>query len=156
MCATLPGEDYSSLKSSTTRSVLQVHAGSFCVSVIHRTLTWTTGSLTCVSDHFVHIHTGVGLNDESAHIFDSEKLTSFCCAPGGVQTRVLESIGSWVQRSTSWATLSPLATLFFSPFHSHQKCVCTCILPWRHLFSWFKYIIGSATVTDCFFDIKSL
>ena len=28
-----------------------VHAGSFHVSVIHRTLTWTTGSLSCVRDH---------------------------------------------------------------------------------------------------------
>ena len=31
--------------------VQQVHAGSFCVSVIHQTLTWTTGSFTCVCDH---------------------------------------------------------------------------------------------------------
>ena len=31
--------------------VLQVHDGSFRVSVIHRTETWTTGSLTCVRDH---------------------------------------------------------------------------------------------------------
>ena len=29
----------------------KVHAGSFHVSVIHRNLTWTTGSLTCVHDH---------------------------------------------------------------------------------------------------------
>ena len=27
---------------------LRVHAGCFSVSIIHRTLTWTTGSLTCV------------------------------------------------------------------------------------------------------------
>ena len=31
-------------------SVSKVHADTFNVSVIHRTLTWTTGSLTCVSD----------------------------------------------------------------------------------------------------------
>ena len=31
--------------------VLQVHAGFFRVSVIHRTLTWTTGFLTRVRDH---------------------------------------------------------------------------------------------------------
>ena len=31
---------------------LSVHAGSFRVSVNHRTLTWTTGSLTCVRDHY--------------------------------------------------------------------------------------------------------
>ena len=30
----------------------QVHAGSCRVSIIYRTLTWTTGSLTCVRDHF--------------------------------------------------------------------------------------------------------
>ena len=30
--------------------VLGVHAGSFCVSVIHQTLTWTTGSLTWICD----------------------------------------------------------------------------------------------------------
>ena len=29
----------------------QVHAGSIRVPVIHRTLTWTTGSSTCVRDH---------------------------------------------------------------------------------------------------------
>ena len=29
----------------------KVHAGSVRVSIIHRTLTWTTGSLTCVRDH---------------------------------------------------------------------------------------------------------
>ena len=29
----------------------KVHAGSLCVSIIHQTLTWTTGSLTCVRDH---------------------------------------------------------------------------------------------------------
>ena len=32
-------------------SVSKVHAGSFPVYVIQRTLTWTTGSLTCVRDH---------------------------------------------------------------------------------------------------------
>ena len=30
---------------------LQVHAGSFHVSVIHQTLTWTTGFLMCIRDH---------------------------------------------------------------------------------------------------------
>ena len=32
-------------------SVSKVHAGSFRFSVSHRTLTWTTGSLTCVRGH---------------------------------------------------------------------------------------------------------
>ena len=60
--------------------VLQVYAGSFRVSVIHRTPTWTTGSLTCVRDHS---HTCVytrGLGTQTAchhNIFDSEKLSQF-------------------------------------------------------------------------------
>ena len=29
----------------------KVHAGSFCVFIIHRTLTWTTGSSTCIRDY---------------------------------------------------------------------------------------------------------
>ena len=33
------------------RYCFSVHAGSFRVSVIHRTLTWNTGSLLCVRDH---------------------------------------------------------------------------------------------------------
>ena len=38
--------------------VLQVHAGSFHVSVIHQTLTRTTGSLTCAREHScVCVHT---------------------------------------------------------------------------------------------------
>ena len=32
-------------------SVSKVHAGSFRVSIIHRTLTWTTGSLMCIRDY---------------------------------------------------------------------------------------------------------
>ena len=50
----------------------KVHARSFRVSVIHRTLTRTTGSLTCVRDHSytvgMHAHGVVGHTDsESAH-----------------------------------------------------------------------------------------
>ena len=62
--------------------VNNVHAGGFHVSVIHRSLTWITGSLTCVRDHSyacVYIHTGgLGIPTASQHnIFESEKLTSF-------------------------------------------------------------------------------
>ena len=32
-------------------SISKVHAGSFRVSVIHQTLTWTAGSITCVHDY---------------------------------------------------------------------------------------------------------
>ena len=46
-----------------------INAGSFRVSVIHRTLTRTTGSLTCVRNQSyacVYIHTGVGHTDNES------------------------------------------------------------------------------------------
>ena len=42
----------------------------FLVSVIHQTLTWTTGSLTCIRDHSyvcVHTHRGLGTPTTSQH-----------------------------------------------------------------------------------------
>ena len=39
--------------------VLQVHAWSNCVSVIHQTLKWTTGSLMCVRDSYACVCTRV-------------------------------------------------------------------------------------------------
>ena len=65
-------------------SVSKVRAGSFRVSVIHLTRTWTTGSLTCVCDHsYVCVYTqelgeSAFLTRKNTHIFD--------CAPGGVWT----------------------------------------------------------------------
>ena len=78
-------------------------------SVIHRTLTWTTGSLKfnmCRRSFLcVRKHTGVGhIINESAQHFDSEKLSQiFDCAPDGVWTS-----GLWIQSrcSTNWATPS--------------------------------------------------
>ena len=67
----------------------QVHAGSFNVSVIHRTPTWTSGSLTCVHDHpYACSYTRrLGTPTTSQHnIFYSEKLTDFSCAPDIVRT----------------------------------------------------------------------
>ena len=78
--------------------LLLVHAGSFCVSIIHWTLTQTTGSLMCACDqYFACVYTqGLGTPSASQHkIFDSEKLTSFSSAPGGVRIS-----GSWVRHST--------------------------------------------------------
>ena len=71
--ATLHGY-YSSLQSSATQS--WVHAGSFHVSIIHQTRTWTTGSLACVHDHsYECIYTqGLGTPTASQDTFDSEKL----------------------------------------------------------------------------------
>ena len=74
------------------------------VSVIHRTLTWTTGSLTCLCDHWyyvrIYIHTGTGVghtaDNESAQDFDSEKLAHFSCAPDGTRTS-----GLWISSRIS-------------------------------------------------------
>ena len=54
---------------------VSAHAGSFRVSAIHQTLTWTTGSLSCVRDHScVCAYTqGLGTLTASQHnVFDSE------------------------------------------------------------------------------------
>ena len=53
-----------------------VHAGSVHVSIIHQTLIWTTGSLTCRHDHFCAcVYTrGLGTPTVGLHnIFDWEK-----------------------------------------------------------------------------------
>ena len=55
--------------------VLQVHAGSFCVSAIHRTLTRTTGSLTCVRNHsYACVYTQVvGHTENGSNTFLTQK-----------------------------------------------------------------------------------
>ena len=85
-----------------------MHAGSFHVSVIHRTPTWTTGYLTCACDHpyaRAYTHTGVGHTDsESAqHVLTEMKLSQFVFpgAPDGVRTS-----GLWISRPTLYQ-LSP-------------------------------------------------
>ena len=78
--------------------VLQAHAGSFRVSVIHQTLTWTTGSLTCIRDHpYACVYTrGLGTPTTTRpNMFDSEKPTNCSCAPDGVQTS-----GLWISSLT--------------------------------------------------------
>ena len=77
--------------------VNKVYAGSFCVSVIRQTLTWTTESLTCVRDHsYVCIYTqGLGTLTASQHIiFYSEKLRNVSCALDGDGTWVTDVIES--------------------------------------------------------------
>ena len=83
--------------------VLQVHAGSFRISGIHRTLTWMTASSTCVRDHShacVYTQGVKGTPTASQHhIFDSEQLSQIVLSSGrGFEPRVL---GSGVRRSTS-------------------------------------------------------
>ena len=90
--------------------VLQVHAGSFDVSVIHQTVIWTVGSLTCIRDHSCAcVYTqGLGTPTASQHnIFDSEKLSQIflvLLTRAGFEPLIL---GSRVRRSTNRATPSP-------------------------------------------------
>ena len=69
--------------------VLQVHAGSFCVSVIHRILTWTTGSLTYVRYHIYAcvLTRGLGTPTTSQHMFDKLDL----CEEGSFSTAIFNS-----------------------------------------------------------------
>ena len=57
----------------------KVHSGFFRVSVIHLTLTWITGSLTCVRDHSYARAYKRGLDTPTSQniMFDSEKLSQF-------------------------------------------------------------------------------
>ena len=64
------------------RSTFILHTGSFDVSVIHQTLTWTVGSLMCVHDHSyacVTTYTGWGGHNvsESAQHFRLGKTDNF-------------------------------------------------------------------------------
>ena len=75
--------------------VLQVHAGPVRVSVIHRTLTWTTGSVKRVCDHsYACVYTrGCGHTDNES--------TQHFCAPDGVRTRVNDVVEYGVRRSAN-------------------------------------------------------
>ena len=86
--------------------VLQVHAGSFHLSIIHQTLTmtWTTGSLMCIHDHsYACLYTwGLGTLMSQHNIFDSKKRSPiFLVFLTGFEPRVF---GPRVRCSTNWAT----------------------------------------------------
>ena len=91
----------------------------FRVSVIHRTLTWTTGSLTCVGHHsyacVLHVQGGWVHRQRVNIAFCrlGKTLTKFYCAPDGVRTS-----GLWIscRCSNNWATPSPqIETHCFRP-----------------------------------------
>ena len=105
-----------------------MHTGSFRVSLIHQTLTWTTGSLTCVRDHsYVRTYTrSLGTPTTSQHnIFDSEKLSQiFLVLPTGLSLQV---IGSRVRRSTNWATPRMEWLRYTSVHHPHHSSSISCV-----------------------------
>ena len=74
----------------------KVHAGSFRVSIIHQTLTWTTGSVMCVRDHYAWVYTTVlvwlGYRTECLVSWMRMKNMSDLCASGRIRNRFQ---GSW-------------------------------------------------------------
>ena len=76
-------------------TLINYKSGFFLVSVIHQTLTWTTGLfLTCVRDHFMREYTRWGWahhtdsEREQHNISDSEKLSFFLVPLTGFEPRV--------------------------------------------------------------------
>ena len=92
-----------------------------CDSVIHRTLTWTTGSSACVRDHScAWVYTrGLGTLTASQHnIFDSEKHTFISSDPDGIRTPVL-----WILNPTLYQLSHPVTPMkadFLAEFRIDQ------------------------------------
>ena len=97
--------------------VLHVNAGSFRVSVIHRTLTWTAGSFTCIL-FLMRAYTHEGATVSQHNIFDSEKLSpKNSVLLTGFEPRIF---GSRVRR---YPLSHPVIPLKFSVFLSREICV---------------------------------
>ena len=98
----------------------QPHAGSFRVSVIHRTLTWTTGHLMCVRDRsYACVYTR-RLDTPTANqhnMFDSEKLKTNSCAPDGIRTIVL-----WILSPTLYHFIHPVTTQVWRGGGRSSRC----------------------------------
>ena len=89
-----------------------VYAGSFHVSVIHRTLTWTTRSLSCVRDHFCAcVYTG-GLAHRhrvSTTFLTRKKRSQICsCAP---DADVVRTSGLWISSPTLYQLSHPVSRI---------------------------------------------
>ena len=127
MCKSLPY--YLHLLYRTVLLSVKCMLGLFVVSVIHRTLIWATGSLTCVRDHSIPCTRGSGTPTASQHnIFDSEKLTFFSLCP----SRVLSPV-----------PLAPLLVrLVFSDFFSVNICL-PFYVPLQCRLNWDIVIINS-------------
>ena len=78
-------------------SVSKVLAGCFCVSVIHQTLIWITGSLTCVHEHScacVYTRELGTLTVSQHNIFDLENSQILCVFLTGFKLGVIDFIES--------------------------------------------------------------
>ena len=104
-----------------------MHAGSFHVSIIHRTLAWTTGSVTCVRDHsYACIPYTQGLGTPTAsqrNIFNSEKLTNFSCAVDRVRT-----LGQRISLESDVLQWPVKRSLLSVKYQNQQACDCSQIV----------------------------
>ena len=105
---------------------LEGHAGSFRVSVIHQTLTWTTGYLACIHDHVcvhIYIYTGVGHTDSEStqHFLPGKTFTSFLCAPDGVRTSAV-----WISSPTLYRLSLPVNCCCCHCWCCWCWCCCSC------------------------------
>ena len=134
-----------------------VHAGSFHVSVIHQTLTWTTGSLTCVHDHYC-VYVTMCTHRGWAHrqcvrttVLTRKNSQKNYSAPNGIWTFVL-----WirVQRSTNWVTPSSCVLLIFLGFfYSTYVYLCThCGWSWW-LSQAFNWLLRTVVQQTCLHDL---
>ena len=117
MCKPLPYYVHFQYRRTLNPHLSKVHAGSFRVSVIHRTLTWTTASLKRARDYVcacVQTREVEHTDSESAQPFGLGKTHNFCpVLLTGFEPR---SFGSGVTSRLDWIGLDGIG--FYSiPFH---------------------------------------
>ena len=94
----------------------------FRVSVIHRALTWTTGSLTCARSYACVYARGWGTPTSSQHNILTRKLTNLSCIPDGIRTS-----GNgihWISRPTLYQFSHHVPTtrmLFFLSWNQYNQ-----------------------------------
>ena len=133
--------------------IIKCMLGSFHVSVIHQTLTWTIGSLTCVRDHScVCVYTwGLGTQTESRHIFDSEWVQ-----PNGI----IHLIWKWKATSvthhnwsrlkcTSWHQIWLRQWVTANENRAFSPSKPTSMVSYNQRYDWLNYMFYSDTNSAC-------
>ena len=126
--------------------------GSPHVSIIHQTLTWTTGSLTCVHDHSYacSYKRGLGTPTGQHSIFDSEKLSQLFLV------LLVRTSGLWISSPTLYQFSHPTCACIkknsLSTFVCYQVYLFCFIVTNISLFIVFM-LLGFVKVGDtpCFF-----
>ena len=96
----------------------------FPVSVIHRTLTWTTGSLTCVRSYACVYTWGWGTPTTIQHILTRKNSFFFYCAPDRI--RISGHGIHWISRPTLYQLSNHITHIY------KVKCIHTYFLDKLH------------------------